>query len=176
MRSFGFLILALQFLFVSFAHGDGANISTQSKIISVTPVISSGVAYTANDALGDLMTFTGATGAKRTGVLTSLLLLDKAKQNAQIDIVCWKSSVTATADNAAWAISDADNMKAQMAVSIPTTAYIDVGGSSIAVISGIAEAFATDASDSLYCQMATRGTPTYGSVSDIQVTLGILQD
>lgn len=158
------------------ANAAGANVSTQSAVVAVTPTISSGVAYTSGDAVGGKMVFSKATDQKRTALLASVVILDKAKQNSSLDLVCYSGDFTATADNAAYAVSDADNTKAVVAVSIPNTSYIDIGGSSLAIISGVSELFATTEDNSLRCQLIARGTPTYTSTSDIQVTLTFLQD
>lgn len=157
----------------SLVHADVVT-QQKSKIITVTPTVSTGI-YTAGDAEGGLMTFAGATGARKTGMIATLIIVDKDEEATQTDIACFSATFTATADNAAWAISDADAANLVALISVPAASFVDIGDAKVAVISNVNQVIRT-AGTSLFCQMATRGTPTFTATTDIQVSLTILQD
>ena len=76
--------------------------------VSVTPVITAG-GYTTGDALGGLMEFKEAVArAGGSGSIKNIIISDAAGQSANIDVIIFNQSFTATADNAAINISAAD--------------------------------------------------------------------
>lgn len=150
-------------------------VRTLSRSITVTPVVTAG-AYSAADAVGGKMEFADATSSFNTAVLSTVVVVDDADQGVALDIVCFNQSFTATADNAALAISDADAGNVVAWVSVATSDYVDLGASKVAVIGNINQLITTHGSTNLYCQMMTSGTPTYAAVDDLHVTLGFLQD
>lgn len=157
------------------AKADGPTISVQSSIVSQTPVITAG-AYAANRALGGQLSFSFATGKKQSSVLESLILIDKAKQNSSIDLFCFDQPFTPSVDHAAFNISAADAQHVVAVVSMLNTQYVDIGSSTVTEVPGIGVVFPTQRDQTLYCQMVTRGTPTFVSTSDITIKLGFLQD
>ena len=152
----------------------------RADVISATPEITAG-AYSAGDAVGGLLTFTSAlirnnnNGGKNSGKIESAVLIDNAKQDADIELWLFDSTFPATGDNDAFAPSDADLLK--LIGVIPFTTYYDGSTNSVAPVAdvGIRVVVAADAT-SLFGQLVTRGTPTYASTSDITVRLGLQQD
>src|SRR3990167_867244 len=69
------------------------------------PVMTAG-AYTANDALGDMLTFQMGSKPDNGGVIMQLVLIDHAKQAKTFNLVLFNQPFTATADNAAFAPTD----------------------------------------------------------------------
>ncbi len=161
---------------------------TQTRIITVTPVVTAG-AYSANDALGGLLVFKDALlpGLVQTGVILTVTLLDAASQDAATDLVLFNQTFTATADNAAFAPSDADLLNCLGVISIAAGDYATFSGNSIATVRNAgfgaksvdtigAQTGTSTGDGNLYGQLVTRATPTYAATSDISVTITVLQD
>lgn len=140
------------------------------RSFSVTPTVSASSAYTAGDAVGGLMTFSGAALSGNAKIL-SVIVIDKGDQKAALNLFLAKSTFTATADNDPIAISDADALLSIGCVQIVAGDYVDVGGASVATKQVGLHGF-TDGSDAdLFGQLVTTGTPTYASTSDLKVIL-----
>lgn len=144
---------------------------------AVTPTISTS-AYTSGDEIGGLMEFTDAFREDvGSGVLESVSILDLAKQSAEIDIVFFDRSITPTADNAAWDISDADMAHYLGFVKIGATDYVSGADYSVACRTGIGLLLKANAlGTSIFATAVVRGGPTYAAITDLTITLGISQD
>lgn len=154
--------------------GGAALIGARTDVISQTPVITAG-AYSANDAVGGLLTFANSTAvAGHTGVIQSVTIIDEAKQSADLELALFDTTFTPTADNAAFAPSDTVILTC-IAV-IPITTYYDFSVNSVGVAVNLGIAFKTSGSANLFGQLLTRGTPTYAATNDLTIKLGILQD
>lgn len=150
--------------------------------VTVVPTISSGVAYTSGDALGGKLEFENALSAySQGGTINRATIKDRGKQNANLVLVLFKDDFTATADNAAFTVSDADLDKVVGVLSFPATNYISFADNSIASLGllglDIEEPFKlSDGETTLYGQLLVNGsTPTYTSTTDIRVCL-LIQD
>lgn len=149
-----------------------------TRVISVTPTITAG-AYSANDAVGGLLTFADAFGVNagndpRGAILDSVVITDLGKQDVQLDLVLFSKTFTATADNAALDVADADLPNCLGVIKL--TDYADFNDSSVVTKAGIGLVIKNTGSDgSLYGQLVTRGTPTYASTSDLTVKVGIIR-
>lgn len=145
--------------------------------ISRTPTITAG-AYSANDAVGGLMTFAyaGASGATpdQGVILDSVIVTDLTTQNAALELWLFDQGFTATADNGAFTIIDTDMIN--FVAIVPISTYYNAADNSVAFARnlGIPLPLASPAA-ALYGQLVTRGTPTYASTSDLRITLGIVK-
>ncbi len=144
-------------------------------MIEITPTVSNGVAYTANDAVGGKNTisnFFQYTG--QYARLTNFVILDKDAQNVVYQIFLFNDDYTEPADNAAFSVSDADMLKMMGCVLTATgTNNISLSGNLI-VASGQASllpVLVKSATANLYVQLRTTGTPTYTSTSALTVRL-----
>lgn len=145
---------------------------------AVTPTITAG-AYSANDALGGLMEFTLAVNEHaQSGIITNLLIVDKAGQSAAIDLFLFDATFTATADNAAWPTTNPSEAVIGTncigVITVEATDYVTYNGGSLASIEltkGIKVTGTT-----LYAQAVVRGTPTYAATSDLVFRLTIAKD
>jgi hypothetical protein len=138
-------------------------------VVEVTPTVSTS-AYTANDQVGGLMTLDGAAPGKGAGtVLNSIVIVDKASQAAEIDLYFFDESPTvASSDNAAADVTDAEMVdKCIGHVTVVAGDYAALAANSTACVRDIALSLKPRASTTLYCLAVTRGTPTYGSTSDL---------
>lgn len=128
---------------------------------TIRPVISTGQ-YSAGDALGGLLTFPGAT--RRAGLGGSILtvtLLDLTKQSAATDLVLFKKTFAATADNGVFDPSDADAANYIGQISIATTDYAAFNDWSGACVRNVRFDYRIEDGTDLFGQLVTRGTPTY---------------
>jgi hypothetical protein len=142
--------------------------------LSQTPTVSTSPAYTAGDAMGGLLTFTGAVlAAGGSGVVLSATALCKTPALLPIlELWLFKVTFTPTADNSPFAPSDAD--MANCIGVIPIAAWYDDTANSIAVWRGVHPMVLTGTS--LFGQLVTRTAVTLGSTSDITVGLNVMQD
>lgn len=150
-----------------------------TKIVAVTPVVTAG-AYSANDAVGGLLTFEDVYGAvsdgdgQRGALLESVVVSDLGKQSIALDLVLFSETFTATADNDAFDVSDTDILNCLGVVHL--TDYAAFNDSSLATAKGLGIVIKNTSGDGkLYGQLVTRGTPTYASVSDLTVKIGVVR-
>lgn len=153
---------------------------TYSKIVTLSPTLSTS-AY----ADGDQVSTPQAVNLSRkvdfgagTAILQSVALLDKALQSVTLELWFFQNSPTlANGDNGVFSITDA-NMAAAVplgVVSVASTTYKSAGANSVATVANIGLILGAAASQTVYCQLVSRATPTYAA-SDIVINLGILQD
>lgn len=149
--------------------GDGDNISE-------TPAITAG-AYSAGDQVGGMLEFQNAARvANGSGMLTDVMIVDDAGQEATLEL--WLFSETATAsdagDNAVAAITegDAENLVAI----INLTSYFDGGVPHVAQQELTKRYECTGDQASLFGILITRGTPTYAATDDLTIKIKVLQD
>lgn len=148
-----------------------------TSVVKIVPAISTSPAYTAGDAVGGVQSL-AAIFAGSTGVLESLIILDKTNQKAAFDIFLFDANPTAATvtDNAAFVFSTNDvNVIAR--VSVAASDYATVNSEAVAVKSGLGIAVrALSAGSGLWAAVVTSGTPTYGAVTALQFVWGILAD
>lgn len=145
------------------------------KIISQTPTITAG-AYSAGDAVGGKLTFTGCTD---TGLIHNLTLIDLSEQAVELNLVLFNADFTATADNAAFDVTSGEEADIIGVINIATTDYEDIGGLKVATVKGLSLPFELTETDStkrgrIYGQLVAVGAPTYVSTSDLTAKLAVL--
>lgn len=149
-------------------------VGSEGITISQTPTITAG-AYTANDAVGGLLTFANAARvAGYGGVIKDLLILDDAGQDVELELWLFNATFTAMADNAPWAPSEADLRNLVAIISTADGSWFAAGTPSAARIEVSQRYDCTGTS--LFGQLVTRGTPTFAATDDVTVILGLLQD
>jgi hypothetical protein len=144
--------------------------------VVATPEISAAL-YTANDAVGGLLPFTGLFKVQQAGAaLVGAVITDKAKQNAHLILTLFNQTFTATADQAAIAVSAADLLNIIGFIHIYSTDYVSFAANSVGIgVAPIAMRSVTE-DGTILGQLHTPDTPTYTSTSDIQVRLSCLSD
>lgn len=124
-------------------------------------------AYSANDVVGGLLTF----GDTPPGILRAVTLTDLAKQAGAYQLVLFRSTPTAIADNDPYDIADADHAKIRGAVHIADTAganKFDFADSKAYCKDGLS---IPHAGGNLFGFLIALGTPTYAAVTDVTITL-----
>lgn len=146
--------------------------------IVATPTVSTSPAYSSGDLIGTKLTLANAARiAGGSGYLRSLVLTDKAKQSAQIDVVFFRTdpSNTTFTDNAALVVNATDLLTIVGHVSIVTADWCAFNANSVATKAGLGLEYQL-VGTSLYACLVSRGTPTYTSTSDLQLTIKVEPD
>jgi hypothetical protein len=141
------------------------------KRVSQDPTVTAG-AYSSGDAIGGLLTFKNITTAgngDRGALVESVLIVDEAAQGADVDLVLFDRTFTATADNAAFDPTDADLLNCIGVVNITTHYAFNDNGISIERAFGLPIPSTTDGS--IYGQLVSRGTPTYAATTDVSAVV-----
>jgi hypothetical protein len=159
-----------------------------TKVVTVTPTISSSPAYTAGDQLGGIMTLTDvirqdSNGRFGTSELVEVTILDGSKQDSAIDIWLFNQSPTVTSvDNGAFAMTYA-NMQSQAigVIQIGTSGtYSDASATSMcsAANLNIPVQVANTASSptNIYAIAVARGTPTYATTTSLTFLFKFFMD
>lgn len=169
MRALKYIITVI--LLTSTAY---AQLQTTVRFVSATPTISNGVAYAAGDSIGGLMTFTGAClSGSLQAEIRGVTLWDLTKQGADIDVLVFSANPTGTTftDNAALDVADADLAKIAAVVQITSdSAYSDNG---ISQAKNLSYEIACTSTGTFYAAMVSRGTPTYGSTTELTLQFEI---
>lgn len=151
-----------------------------SDVISVTPTFTVGGAAAADDYVGKSASpefFTRV--ARRDGfpaIVKSLVITDKLT-TAAVDLELWLFNATFTAptDNAAWAISDADQVKCLGVIPLPATGWF-LNANGKVFTDHTLGLVVKPAGTALFFALVTRGTTPAWVTGDLQLSLGILQD
>lgn len=153
----------------------GAKISGYSFSETITPTIDTS-AYADGDQLGNEMIIDPGipdASAFDAFFVQSISLIDKAKQNASIDLFFFDQSVTPAADNAAASFSDTDLADCFLGgVSFMATChYGSLADNSAATMTnvGLQLKMRTGATGNskIYVYAVSRGSPTYSSTTDL---------
>ena len=143
-----------------------------------TPVCDTGI-YASGDLIGGKLTLSNVLEMSGGGgVIHSVVVADKAKQNSALDIVIFDSDPSATTftDQSALTIADADLLKIVGIIPIAATDYRSFADNSCADLKSVGLIVKGSATSTLYACVVSRGTPTYASASDLQLKIKILPD
>ena len=136
----------------------------------VTLAISAASAYAAGDALGAKASFPGI---PRRGTIMSFTIIDRDQENDAIDIMLFNKDIAGTADNAAFAPTDAELQTLQGAINMPAANYFDFVTNAVGVVDNIGlPYYAPDGI--LYFQCKTETIATWTAVDDIRVSISIV--
>jgi hypothetical protein len=139
-------------------------VSTQSAGLTTSVT-----AYTAGDQVGSQFTMAGCARASGgTGTIVGCLLISAADIIGAFDVVVTRSSITLAADNAAYAISDADALA--IVGIIPLNGAYDIGNNRVCQAFGLSIPYDCSGGTSLYAGLITRvGHTFFGATTDLQL-------
>ena len=162
--------LALFLLIPSLAFADRLD----TRFVQATPTVDTNI-YASGDTVGTLLTFTAACSLKTsTAQILSVVIFDKDKEAADLDLVLFKDTPAGTfTDNAAFDPTDAGLLGIVESISVTSHKAFNDNGISLSteVIRPV-----KCLTNNLYGYLVSRGTPTYTSASDLTVMIEILQD
>ena len=140
--------------------------------VVVTPTISAG-AYSALDAVGGLLTFTGLFKEQSAGGINlRMVITDKSKQSKGLALILFNQTFTATADNAAFDPSDADLLNCIGDIEVASGDYQAFADNSMVTGETNISMRSVTVNGTIFGQLyLPADTPTYVSTSDIQVRL-----
>lgn len=143
----------------------------QRIAVTSAGLTTSATAYTAGDQVGTQLTFANAARSSGGGgMIVGCVLISAADITGPYDLLLTDSSITLAADNAAFAISDADALKIVGLVQM--SGAFDIGNNRIAQIYNLAMPYVCSGGTSLFGGLITRSAHTFfGAVGDIQVDL-----
>lgn len=145
----------------------------KNKDIAQTPTITAGI-YTAADAVGGLLTFASAVSVyKGDARIVKVVVIDDAKQDANLILHLFDRTFTAMVDNANWAPSDADMQNSIGHIEIPTASYFAGADNSKATILVEFDFALVSGGTSLFGQLECVATPTYAATDDLTVKLTV---
>lgn len=149
--------------------------------LTVTPTISAASAYASGDNVGGLMTFehaalVEATQPSRRAYVTSVRVADKSTQAAPLDVFLFESEPAGGGnDNAAFDPDDADLLIGPVDKPVHVTDWSTNNDNCSGKSGPLGIAIRPTADGKFYARAVARGTPTYGSTSDltflVEVTL-----
>lgn len=144
---------------------------------TVTPTVTASSAYAANAVVGGRLSFTTATRQEAgDGLIQSVTLHFKTAQTAASDFFwCNASQLTSTTltDKAAVSVNAAD-FSACRAIHI--TDCTSMGTPTVCSAENLALPYGLASGTTGYGFLVTRGTPTFGSTSDVAVTVRFLRN
>ena len=145
------------------------------KSYALQPSVGGG-AYTSGDAIGTLQTLSGAFRVDQAGRVLECTVIDVDNQKADLDILLFQSNTLASGvNNAPFAPAEAELKEIVGVVSVTAADYVDVGTSAFAQVD-IELDLQLEASQNLFAQIVSRGTPTYSDTDNLEVRLIVLQD
>ena len=139
----------------------------------VVPGIVDGAAYASGDAMGTL--FELDLQGVRTGIIHTVTVSDRDKEQLEFDIVLFKSIFKPTADNAAFAPDDYKLNEIAAILTVTASDYKAFSANAAACVKNIGCSFAAPKSK-LWGQCVTRGAPNYTAADDLWIGLSILAD
>lgn len=152
-----------------------------TRIVSVTPAIDIAGAYADGDCLHDtVLTISNVFRRMHSsGTLESVFVSDLTTQRSGLELILFNASPSSTtfSKNVALDVADGDLDKIIGRVLISTADYTALADNSIACLGDIGKTLqmASPGQD-LYAAIIVRGTPTYTTVADIVLRLGIRPD
>ncbi len=121
------------------------------------PGITTGAVYAAGEAVGGKFTIS----VPRSGIITVAMMLDLDDEGKEMELWLFDGDFTATTDNTAFAVTDADLLK----LAVPPISLVNFADANVnQVISntGLALPFEAPLRE-LWCQCVTRDTPNIAS-------------
>ena len=162
------------------ANATGLDVAVRRGTVRVS-VQSSGLttgstAYSAGDQVGAQFTIAGAARATGgTGRIKSVLLISAADIIGAFDVAFSRASITPAADNAAFAISDADALA--LVALVQLAGSFDLGANRIAQAFNLDIPYDCSGGTSLYANLITRvGHTFFGAETDLQLVVFVELD
>ena len=139
------------------------------RVITLTPVIDTN-AYADGDAVGGLLTFPKVALAPLFDAeILGATLIDVGDQGAAMTLALFDRAFTPTANNAAYAPTDADIVNALANIVFPAADHL---GGTINLVASVRlnQPIVLNGTD-LFGQLFTQGTPTYAAVTNLHLKL-----
>lgn len=169
------LILATKML--ALLNGNGAKIGGNTVVVTPTITVDTN-AYAAGDSIGGKITLTSAMRVSGgTGVLSGLMLVDRANQKPALEIFIFQEDPSAATitNNAAFVFST-DDLKVIAKVVVAAADWTTMNSKATAELANLNRFVAAVGSANLYAAIVATGTPTFAASTNLQVRFKFLQD
>lgn len=173
-------IASLLLLIPKLLFADG-NVTVIGKTTTVnsTPTITSGSAYAAGNLVGakGSLSSTVRPGIL-SGVISSVVIVDKSTQNADLDVVFFdrNPNTTTFTDRAAFNPTDADAQYIICRVQLRDKDAFTSNSQNYATNINCPFKLLSNSADVLYYAIVSRSAPTYTSTTDLTLRVTIFQD
>jgi hypothetical protein len=142
--------------------------------VSQTPSINAGGTYSANDAIGGTLTFSGfGNQYNNAGRINQVVIVDNAQQNSQLELHLFNQSFTAMADGSAWAPGTADARNYAHVISFGSSDYYNGASNSVGIVDVDIPVVLAPGGTVLYGQLVCRDTPNYSNADDLTVIVQV---
>jgi len=152
----------------------------EAKVHAAVPTITASSAYASGNVIGGKLTFsTFGRIAGGSGLIQMGLIQAKANYSFAADLLLFHTDPAASTftDKQALAVNVTDFDKILGAISFGASDWVNAGTPSFAQRFGLAMAYkVASGQQDLYGVLVSRGTPTFGSTSDLKVVLKALLD
>ncbi len=128
------------------------------------PGIGTGSAYAAGEAVGTKFKIP----VPKNGIIDTILLLDLDDEGIETEFWMFREDFTATADNAAFDVSDEDLLNLECVIGI--TNFANATSNQVGINNGLGLPFIAP-NELLWCQCVTRGTPNIAALNIPRVAL-----
>jgi hypothetical protein len=146
-------------------------------IAEVTADPKDAAAYTANDVVGGLLSFSIADGVKiNGGVINSVYLVDDDNEGAALKLYLFSAAPTTIADDAAFAPTAADLKKMFAVVDIASGDYEEINSMKVVYKADVNQIIRVDNKQQVYGYLVCGATPTYAANKTIFIRLSILSE
>jgi len=145
-----------------------------TSVVSVVPTIATS-AYTAGDAVGDVMTFDTGTRLSRNMLIDQILLFDEDTQDEEYNLVLFSDATSGVADDAAFTVTKANRQAGKVLgiVNIASSDYEDtIGGGSVAKKTKLGLILPI-VLGKIYAQLVAVATPDYTAADSLTVQMHI---
>ena len=162
----------------------GTAVEGKSKIVTFTPVTDTAI-YASGDQIGAVLELAGAMDdSSGTGTIVSVVLVDKDKQAAVLELLLFNRLPTVTSvDQGALDVSDAEMAACFIgSVRIAASDYTATNVNSVASVKAVnllinsVKGSTNPTGSSIWALLRSGGTPTYTSTSALVFQIGIKQD
>lgn len=150
-------------------------VATPQTVLSVTPTISASPDYSAGDAIGGKQTLTSAVLVSGgVSVLDSLVVIDKANQSPQFDVLIFDADPSAATitDNSAFVFST-DISKLIARVPVVTANWQSIDSVAIASLGNLGIKLKASGTANLFAAVVARGAYNAASTGDLIFKYGL---
>ena len=138
---------------------------------TVTPTITAG-AYSAGDVIGGLLTFFLANTRGADGIVRSVRIADRDDEKAAVKLWLFAEQPITIADNAAFAPTDNDISKCIGVLAFAAADYTTAATGWNAFVAKHEQGIDfTDTNGTLWGYLVADATPTYGTTTDLTITI-----
>ena len=141
------------------------------RTVSASPTVDTN-AYASGDLIGGKLTFADLAGKGQMLKIMTAVIVDQAKQTADLDLVLFRDNPGATTftDQAALDVADADLGKVCGVIAFRSGQTFGFNDNGVMVQQNVGLCTQL-VGTTLYGALVSRGTPTYAAATDVAVTL-----